>query len=117
MNKLVAAVLLGSCVLFLVGCSSIPAGTDKVEDLLKNGKEMLGKKVVVVGFTETKTSLSSFRMFQLYQDHKSIWVKYPESVEEPPQGTTVRVTGTWMESNFNIIGNSYFVQAEKVAME
>jgi hypothetical protein len=117
MKKTFTAVLLGVWLLFSIGCSSIPSGTEKIEDLKKNAASMLGKNVVCVGLTETKTSLSSFRMFKISQGSNWFWVKYPEGGEEPPQGTKVRVSGTMLESQFNIIGQAYFIQATKVAME
>jgi hypothetical protein len=117
MKKIFAAVLLGSLLLILMGCSSTPEGTDSLKDIVKNPAEKLGKNVVVVGLAETKTSLSSFRMFKLFDDGYNIWVKYPESVEEPPQGINVRVFGILQQGEFNIIGKVYYIDATKVAME
>ena len=117
MNKTFTAVFLGLCLLLSIGCSSIPSGTDKIEDLKKNAASMIGKNVVVVGLSETKTSLSSFRMFKISQGNNWFWVKFPEGSEEPPQGTTVRVSGAIQESQFNIIGKAFFIQATRVAME
>ncbi|HTY61277.1 MAG TPA: hypothetical protein VMG30_03370 [Acidobacteriota bacterium] len=117
MKKIFAAVILGLWLLFAIGCSSIPSGTDKIADLNKNAAAMIGKNVVVVGLSETKTTLSSFRMFKISQGNDWFWVKYPQDSEEPPQGIQVRVTGTVQESQFNIIGKAYFIQATKVAME
>jgi hypothetical protein len=117
MKKIFTAVLLGLWLLFSIGCSSIPSGTEKIEDLNKNAASMLGKQVVCVGLTETKTSLSSFRMFKISQGTNWFWVKYPEGSEEPPQGTKVRVYGAVQESQFNVIGKAFFIQATKVAME
>jgi len=117
MKKTFTAAFLGLWLLFSIGCSSIPSGTDKIEDLNKNTASMLGKNVVVVGLSETKTALSSFRMFKISQGNNWFWVKYPEGGEEPPQGTTVRVSGAIQESQFNIIGKAYFIQATKVGME
>jgi hypothetical protein len=122
MKKLLTGVLLGLWLLFSIGCSSTPAGTERVKDILndlKNPESMLGKEVVSVGTAETKTSLSSFRMFKLYDknDADFIWVKYPQTVEEPPQGIKVRVFGNVLEGEFNIIGKVYYIEASKVAME
>jgi hypothetical protein len=117
MKKIFTAVFLGLWLLFSIGCSSIPSGTDKIEDLKNNAASMIGKNVVVVGLSETKTSLSSFRMFKISQGNNWFWAKYPEGGEEPPQGTKVRVSGVIQESMFNIIGNTYFIQATRVAME
>jgi hypothetical protein len=117
MKKIFAAVLVGLLLLISIGCSSTPPGTDNLKDIVKNPAEKLGKNVVVVGLAETKTSLSSFRMFKLYAEGNNIWVKYPESVEEPPQGINVRVFGTLQQGQFNIIGKVYYIDATKVAME
>jgi hypothetical protein len=117
MKKLFAAVSLGVWLLFSIGCSSTPAGTEKVADLLKDPESILGKEVVSVGLAETKTSLSSFRMFKLFDGGSFIWVKYPGTVEEPPQGIKVRVYGNLLQGEFNIIGKIYYIEASKVAME
>jgi hypothetical protein len=111
------AILLGLWLLLSIGCSSIPSGTDKIEDLNKNAASMIGKDVVCVGLSDTKTALSSFRMFKISQGTNWFWVKFPEGAEEPPQGIRVRVFGKIQESQFNIIGKAYFIQATKVAME
>jgi hypothetical protein len=117
MKKLLTAVIVGSLLVFLISCSSTPSGTEKIKDLLKNPEEILGKEVVSVGLAETKTSLSSFRMFKLYDGGDFIWVKFPDTVEEPPQGVKVRVSGNLLEGTFNIIGKVYYIEASKVAME
>lgn len=117
MKKLLTAVLLGLWLLFSIGCSSTPAGTEKVRDLLKDPESILGKEVVSVGLSETKTPLTSFRMFKLYDGSDFIWVKYPQTVEEPPQGIRVRVYGNLLQGQFNVIGKVYYIEASKVAME
>jgi hypothetical protein len=116
MKKIFTAVLLGLWLLFSIGCS-VPSGTEKIEDLNKNAASMIGKQIVCVGLTETKTSLSSFRMFKISQGTRWFWVKYPEGTEEPPQGTKVRVHGAVQESQFNVVGKQFFIQATKVEME
>jgi len=117
MKKICTAVLLGLSLLLLIGCSSTPAGTEKIKDLLKDPESILGKEVVSVGLAETKTPLSSFRMFKLYDKGDFIWIKFPETVEEPPQGIKVRVYGNLLQGQFNIIGKVYYIEASKVAME
>jgi hypothetical protein len=117
MKKLLTAVLLGLWLLFSIGCSSTPTGTEKIANLLKDPESILGKEVVAVGLAETKTPLSSFRMFKLYDGADFIWVKFPQTVEEPPQGIKVRVYGNLLEGQFNIIGKVYYLEASKVAME
>jgi hypothetical protein len=117
MKKLLTAVLLGLWLLFSIGCSSTPTGTEKVANLLKDPESILGKEVVSVGLSETKTPLSSFRMFKLYDGSDFIWVKYPQTVEEPPQGIKVRVYGNLLQGQFNVIGKVYYIEASKVAME
>lgn len=117
MKKTVTAVLLGAFLLVSIGCSSIPSGTQKIKDLNQNAASMLGQDVVVVGLAETKTTLSSFRMFKIYQGNDNFWVKYAEGAEEPPQGIKVRVYGKIQESEFSVIGKAFFIQATRVAME
>jgi hypothetical protein len=117
MKNIFTAVILGLWLSFSIGCSSIPSGTEKIEDLNKNAASMIGKNIVCVGLSETKTSLSSFRMFKISQGTNWFWVKYPEGTEEPIQGVKLRIFGTIQESQFNIIGKAYFIQATKVAVE
>ncbi len=117
MKKLSTAVLLGLWLFIALGCSSTPPGTISVGDIQKNPAERLGQNVVVVGMADTRTPLSSFRMFKLYNGTQSIWVTLPESAEEPPQGITVRVTGTLQQKEFTVIGKSFYIEATKVAME
>jgi len=117
MKKIFAAVFLIVCLLISIGCSTTPAGTEKISDLLKDPESILGKEVVSVGLTETKTPLSSFHMFKLYDGGAFIWVKYPDTAEEPPQGIKVRVYGNLLQGEFNVIGKVYYIEASKVAME
>ena len=117
MKKIFAAVLLGLLLLISISCSSTPAGTDKLKDIANNPAEKLNKNVVVVGLAETKTPLSSLRMFKIYDGGDFLWVKYPDTVEEPPQGLNVRVFGTIQQGQFNLIGKVYYIDATKVAME
>ena len=117
MKKLLAAVLIGIWLLFSIGCSSTPTGTDKIANLLKDPESILGKDVVTVGTAETKTPLTTFRMFKLYDGATYIWVKYPQTVEEPPQGIQVRVFGKLLQGEFTVIGKVYYIEADKVAME
>jgi hypothetical protein len=117
MNKFFTAVFLGVWLLISIGCSSIPSGTMAIKDIQANPAEQLGKEVVAVGIAETRTSMSSFRMFKLYQGSDNIWVTLPEETEEPPQGIKVRVTGPLQEKEFTIIGKVYYIEATKVEME
>ena len=117
MKKTLAAVFIGLCLLISIGCSSTPEGTERIKDLLKDPESILGKEVVSVGLAETKTPLSSFHMFKLYDGGDFIWVKYPDSGEEPPQGIKVRVYGNLLQGEFNIIGKVYYIESSKVAME
>jgi hypothetical protein len=117
MKKLSAAVFLCLWLLFSLGCSSTPPGTVPLADLLSQGTERLGQNVVVVGMAETKTPLTSFMMFKLYDDGKSIWVLLPESVPMPPQGISVRVSGALQQKEFTVIGKTIYIDATKVAME
>jgi hypothetical protein len=88
-----------------------------IKDILANPAAKLGQEVVVVGIAETRTSMSSFKMFKLYQGGDNLWVTLPESTEEPPQGIKVRVTGPLQEKEFTIIGKVFYIEATKVAME
>jgi len=117
MKKIMAAALIGLWLLFSIGCSSTPAGTEKVANLLKDPESILGKEVVTVGIAETKTPLTTFHMFKLFDGSSFIWVKYPETVEEPPQGIKVRVFGNLLQGEFTVIGKVYYIEASKVAME
>jgi len=115
MKKLCTAALLGLWLLSSIGCSSAPPGTISVVDVQK--PERLGQNVVVVGMAETKTSLSTFKMFQLFNDQKFIWVELEPSMEMPPEGVNVRVSGTLQQKSYNVVGKVYCIQATKVAME
>jgi hypothetical protein len=115
MKKLCTAAVLGLWLLFSIGCSSTPPGTISVTDVQK--PERVGQDVVVVGMAETKTSLSSFKMFQLFNGQKYVWVELQPSMEMPPQGMNVRVYGSLQQKSYNVIGKVYCIQATKVAME
>jgi hypothetical protein len=117
MKKIFTAVFIGLWLLLFIGCSSTPPGTDKIADLNKKGADKIGSNVVVVGIAETKTPLGSFKMFKIYDGGDFVWVKYPDTVEEPPQGIKVRVFGSWQKGDFTIIGKVFYVDANKVAME
>ena len=117
MTKVSTAVFLGLCLLISFGCSSTPSGTIAVRDLQKNPAQYLGQNVVAVGMADTRTPLSSFRMFKLYSDSDFVWVALPEGAEEPMQGAMIRVTGTMQQKEFNIIGKSYYIEAAKVNVE
>ena len=56
-------------------------------------------------------------MIKLYQNQDFIWVILPEGTEEPPQGMTVRVTGTIQEKEFTVIGKAVHIEATKIEME
>jgi hypothetical protein len=116
MKKLVAtAFLLG--LLFSLGCSSTPSGTNKLTDVIENAASRVGQKVVVVGTSETKTGFSSERLFQVFDGTKFLWVMRNEEIEEPPQATKIRVEGTLQQKKFNIIGEVYYIDATSVSME
>ena len=117
MKKLCSAALIGFLLLISFGCSSIPSGTEPIKELQKNAASRLGQEVVVVGMAETKTPMSSFQMFKLYQDSEFLWVTLPEGQEEPPQGVNVRVTGPLQQKEFELIGKVYYIEASKVRME
>jgi hypothetical protein len=117
MKNIFAAALIVLCLLISTSCSSTPAGTEKIKDLLKDPESILGKEVVSVGLSETKTPLSSFHMFKLYDGGDFIWVKYPDTAEEPPQGIKVRVIGNLLQGTFSVIGKVYYIEASKVKME
>jgi hypothetical protein len=118
MKKPYAAAFLGLLLLFSIGCSSIPSGTERIDELLKNAASRIGQDVVVVGMADTKTPMSSFKMFKIYQkNNQNIWVLRPEGTEEPPQGVSVRVSGPLQEKEFKVIGKVYYIEATKVRME
>ena len=117
MKKLGTAVFLGMWLLFFLGCSSTPSGTVPIGELQSKGAERVGQNVVVVGTTETKTAMSSFRMFKLFDGMKSIWVSIPESMSMPVQGMTVRISGTVQQKEFTVIGKTICIEATKLEYE
>ena len=117
MKKLFAATVLSVILLLSFGCSSTPSGTIAVSELQKDPASHLGKEVVVVGMAETKTSLSSFRMFKVFKGTNYVWASIPEGTEEPPQAVSVRVTGTMQQKDFSVEGKIYFIEATKIRME
>jgi hypothetical protein len=117
MKKNCAAAFISFLLLLSISCSSIPAGTEKITELQKNAASSLGKEVVVVGLAETKTPMSSFKMFKLYQDNAYIWATVPEGKEEPPQGINVRAAGPLQQKEFNVIGKVYYIETTKLTME
>ncbi len=117
MKKLCAAAFIGLLLLLSISCSSIPAGTEKISDLQKNGASRLGQSVVVVGMADNRSAMSSFHMFKLYQDNDFIWATIPEGKEEPPQGLNVRVTGPLQQKEFNVIGKVYYIESTQLKME
>ena len=117
MKKLFAVIFIAVLLLISFGCSSTPAGTIAISELEKNAASYVGKEVVVVGMAETKTPLTSFRMFKLYKGNNYIWSSIPEGTEEPPQAVQVRVTGVMQQKEFSIVGNIYYIEATAVRME
>lgn len=117
MNKICAAAFISLLLLLSISCSSIPSGTERISELQKNAASKLGQEVVVVGMAETKTPLSSFKMFKVYQDNDFIWASVPEGKDEPPQGFNVRVSGPLQEKEFNIVGKVYFIESTKMTYE
>jgi hypothetical protein len=117
MKKLFTAAFLGLWLLFSLGCSSVPSGTMTIKDVLASPEDQLGAEAVLVGMAETRTEMSTFEMFKLYQGNDFIWVTLPEGTEEPPQGIDVRVSGILQQKEFTIIGEVYYILATKVEME
>ena len=117
MKKFFTAAVLGLWLLSSLGCSSIPTGTVAIKDIMAIPEEQLGVEIILVGMAETRTEMSSFGMFKLYQDSNSVWVLLPEDTEEPPQGIKVRVSGILQQKKFTVIGEVYYILATKVAME
>jgi hypothetical protein len=117
MKKLCAATVIGVALLLSFGCSSTPSGTIAINELQKTAASRLGQDVVVIGMVETKTPLSSFKMFKLFKGSDNIWVSIPEGTEEPPQAVSVRVTGKLQQKEFNIVGKAYYIEATKITME
>ncbi len=117
MKKFFTTAFLGLWLFSSVGCSSLPEGTVAIKDLMANPEEQLGIEIELVGLAETRTQMSSFGMFKLYQDSDYIWVTLPEDTEEPPQGIKVRVYGIMQQKEFTVIGEVYYIMATKVAME
>jgi len=117
MKKLYAATIIGVVLLLSFGCSSAPSGTVAIAEINKDAASKLGQDVVVVGEAETKTQLSSFKMFKIFKGNDSIWVTIPEGTEEPPQAVKVRVTGKLQQKEFNLVGKIFYIEATKIRME
>jgi hypothetical protein len=117
MKKLCVATFIGVLLLLTFGCSSTPEGTIAISELEKTAASRLGQEVVVVGMAETKTPLSSFRMFKLYKGNDAFWSSIPEGAEEPPQAIKVRVTGILQQKDFSIVGKIFYIEATKIRME
>ena len=117
MKKVSTAVFLGLWILISLGCSSTPSGTVAVKDLQEGIADRIGQDVVVVGMADTRTSLASFKMFKLSAGTNYVWASIPETAEEPPQGLKVRVTGTVKQKEFPSMGNVYFIETTRLAME
>jgi len=122
MKKLCAVAFVSLLLLISIACSSIPKGTEAIDQLQKNGATRIGQNVVVVGMAETRTPLSSssFKMFRIYQDNNNIWVALQPGTEMPPQGVNVRVTGILQQKQFSLIGKDkiYYIEANQpVKME
>jgi len=117
MKKLDTAVFLCIWLLFSLCCSSTPSGTIPIRDLQNKGMEKLGQNVVAVGLAETRSHMSSFRMFKIYDGGNSLWVVLPEDAEMPPQGVKVRVTGALQQKEFSGLGKTICIEATKVMME
>jgi hypothetical protein len=116
MKNIFAAIFLFCLLLFLLACSS-NSGTDSIGDIQNHAASRLGQSVVVVGMAETKTPMSGFKMFKLYDGSKFIWVLRDPSTEEPPQGYRIRVSGKLQQNEFNVIGKVYYIEANKISME
>ena len=118
MKKLCVAVFLGVCLLFTLGCSSTPPGTNKIGDLVKKGSEMIGQNVVVIGTSEIRTPMSSFNMFRVYDGGDNMWVAFPDTVSMPPQGVKIRVTGALQKKKFTGMSEEQlYIEATSVNME
>ena len=120
MKKLCAVTLASVLLLISIACSSIPKGTESIDQLQKNAAARIGQNVIVVGMAETKTPMasSSFKMFKVYQDNNSMWVTLQPGTEMPPQGVNVRVSGTLQQKQFSVIGQVYYIEANQpVKME
>jgi hypothetical protein len=117
MKKLYAATIIGVMLLLSFGCSSTPSGTIAINELNQSMASKLGQDVVVVGEAETKTQLSSFKMFKIFRGNDNVWVAIPEGTEEPPQAVKVRVSGKVQQKEFNLVGKIYYIEATKIRME
>ena len=117
MKKFFTAAFLGLWLLSSLGCSSVPEGTVAIKDLMADPEEQLGLEIELVGMAETRTQMSSFGMFKLYQESDFVWVLLPEGAEEPMQGFDVRVAGILQQKEFTVIGEVYYILATGVTME
>jgi hypothetical protein len=108
MKKLGTAVFIGLLLLLLIGCSSIPSGTDSIKELQKNGASKIGQNVVVVGVSETRTNQT--KMFKISQGSDYIWATVPEGKDDPMQGVNVRVSGKLQQKEFSLLGKIYYIE-------
>jgi hypothetical protein len=117
MKRFGAATILCMLIFVFLGCSSTPPGTVSIGDVQKKGAEQLGQNIVVVGTAETRTSMTSFRLFKIYDGGNFLWVALPEGSEMPPQGLKVRASGALQQKEFTVIGKTIYIEATKVSME
>lgn len=119
MKKVCVAVFLSAWLLSILSCSSVPSGTLAIDDIFAREAELIGQEVVVVGTAEIRTNMSTFNMFKVYQGGDSIWVAFnPDTVNMPPQGYDVRVTGTLGKKKLTSMPDEQlYIDATIVAME
>ncbi|MEJ2111150.1 MAG: hypothetical protein P8Z37_14810 [Acidobacteriota bacterium] len=118
MKKLCMAFVLGIGLLIMQGCSSTPSGTISVDDLLEQESELLGRHVVVVGRSDTKTDRSDFNMFKIYNKLKNVWVECPGKDSMPPQAEKIRVEGTLGKKKFSgMAEEQLYIEATSVSLE
>ena len=119
MKKISTAILLGSLLIILAGCSTTPEGTVALKDLQRNIEQQIGQKVVVVGNADVRIpGMASHGLFRLYKGYDAVLVTVPEGEKDPPQGARVRVTGVIAEEEFSGgIGRKVYINAQSVRME
>jgi hypothetical protein len=117
MKRSSAAVWFILCLLVSFGCSSTPSGTIAVSELQKNPIKYLGQHVAVVGTADIHTESLAPQMLKLCHKYDCIWVSRPESTYYPDQGRLIRVTGTFQQKRFNLIGEVYYIEADDIDVE
>lgn len=118
MKKFFVAVFLSVGLLVTLGCSSTPPGTLSVGEVIEKEAELLGQNIVVVGMSETSSSMAKFNMFKIYHQKDNVLVKIPEMLSMPPQREKIRVSGKLDRNKLKgVEGEALYIEATDVSLE